>query len=177
LVRDGDDRDPGAVRDGLSSVTVYTRDFCRAGVDRAGNCYDRNMAALTTTQLGAVTGSTVIIDEADIEINAAAFSFARDPSSDPRALDLQAVLVHEIGHALGFADNCRARSSSARTDHRGRPLPDCRKAPADVLRSVMFPAAKLDDTGKSRNGKRTLSRDDIAGVCASYPSTAKPAND
>jgi hypothetical protein len=165
-VRDGDQAAPGAQRDGVSSVSFYTRDFCNGGVRRTGRCYDSRMAALTTTQYGEATAQEVAIDEADIELNAVNFRFAAGPVVRAAgSLDLQAVLVHEIGHVLGLADNCRAGGGGR--DDRGRALPDCRRASADVRRSVMFPAA-LIDAGRGVL-KRALSRDDVAGVCALYP--------
>jgi hypothetical protein len=174
-VRDGDERAPGALRDKVSSLSVYARAFCRGGVERSSGCYDPRMAALTTTQLGELVGDEIAIDEADIEVNAAGFRYAPLGRAAARGeLDFEAVLVHELGHALGLADNCRVGGASARSDHRGRSLPDCRVPAPHVLRSVMFPAAQTDPARAHSRQRRTLTSDDIAGACALYPA-AEPA--
>lgn len=171
-VRDGDDQAPGALRDRVSSVSVYAHRFCRGGVERRGGCYDPRMAALTTTQFGDTAGREIMIDEADIELNAADFRFAPvGRTAMAGELDLEAVLLHELGHAIGLADNCRAGGSSTHTDHLGRPLPACRQAPPAVLRSVMFPAAQVERGHATARQRRTLTDDDIAGACALYPMT------
>lgn len=65
-------------------------------------------------------------------------------------IDLQNTLTHEVGHFIGLAHNC------------GDPgLPACGPAFADA---TMYPNTSPGDLQK-----RSLSDDDVAGLCAIYP--------
>lgn len=64
--------------------------------------YGPNVSAYTTTY---VNGSTGVIDEFDIEINATPSWLATRPWSidgEPDKMDLQDVLTHEVGHVIGL---------------------------------------------------------------------------
>lgn len=169
-VRDqGADDAPGPLRDGVHSVSVYTRAFCSGGARTRSGCYDPRMAAVTTVHFGDVSADTVELAEVDIEVNAVSFRYPRGHAPlGAGALDLESVLVHELGHALGFDDSCRPGSAGrVLRDHLGHTVPECRAAPPAALRSVMFPAAQLPNQPARK--KRALSPDDRAGVCALYP--------
>jgi len=56
--------------------------------------------ALTNQLYGESTGQ---IDYADIEINTAANDFRLTDDDDPKKVDLQAVVTHEVGHYIGLA--------------------------------------------------------------------------
>lgn len=43
------------------------------------------------------------INEADIRINAANFGFTDDAAISPRKIDLESLMVHELGHVLGLS--------------------------------------------------------------------------
>jgi MYXO-CTERM domain-containing protein len=78
-------------------------------------------------------------------------------------VDLQNTVTHEAGHFVGLAHPCRADAVS------GDPsLPLCSApVPAGQVpynQRTMSPTTQAGDTGK-----RDLSADDIAGVCAVYP--------
>jgi hypothetical protein len=72
---------------------------------------DPSEIASTRITANWVTGEIV---DADIEINSYNYRFALPRESKPNALDLQAVLTHEIGHFLGLAhsDDPRALMSA-----------------------------------------------------------------
>ena len=76
--------------DGVNSIFFVTQDWPSRPEE----------LALTYTHVDA---STREILEVDIAINAAHHVFATE--SDPRAFDLQNVLTHELGHALGLPHN------------------------------------------------------------------------
>jgi hypothetical protein len=81
--------------------------------------------------------------------------------------DLQAALVHEFGHFLGFSHSCVLEGESAKDDQ-GRDVPPCVPAPESAIRSVMFFRTAADDATK-----RVLSPDDVRGVCEVYASDTK----
>jgi hypothetical protein len=93
------------------------------------------------------------IAEADIYLNAQLdWSAAADlPSDTPDgAKDLQAVLTHELGHALGLLHPCeRVATASA---------PECSEKYAGVAMNPIYSAEQ-----------RALSADDVNGVCYLYP--------
>ncbi len=113
------------------------------------DCWEEDSAiiALTTVLYNKRTGE---IADADIELNGAyyAFSTVDSPpcSSTPTVLpptcvatDVENTVTHEIGHVLG-------------------------------LNHTPVPGATMDATAPlGETSKRTLSDDDIAGMCAIYP--------
>lgn len=84
------------------------------------------------------------IVDADLEINSEIYKQNIGDPADPNLVDLKNTLVHEVGHFVGM-------------DH------------SSVPRATMFASADLGETMK-----RELSRDDIDGICASYPPTFVP---
>jgi hypothetical protein len=126
------------------------------------NCWDHGdgVIALTTTSYNRNTGEIV---DADIEFNGSPdangreFKFTATAGTRPIctatsaadsvcvSTDVQNTATHEIGHLFGLAHS-----------------PD----PA----STMFASASIGETGK-----RTLSQDDIDGICAIYPTGERAA--
>jgi hypothetical protein len=90
------------------------------------------------------------IGEADIYLNAHdfEFSFGAGPG-----LDAEAVITHELGHALGLLHPCEPRGADG--------APDCDAVGSDVAETTMYP---FYDAGQS-----TLAPDDEAGLCYLYP--------
>lgn len=109
---------------------------------------DPNMVAITITAFSTVSGE---IFDADIAVNGSSFDFldvtdenACHAESNP-PFDLRAILIHEMGHFIGF-------------DHE-----------ADT-ESTMFFSAPTCETKK-----RTLTDDDILGLCTVYAKAQPPA--
>jgi len=100
------------------------------------------------------------VAEADVELNALGFDWSL--GAEPRrtearpVVSLVPVLVHEIGHQLGFEDACGSR-------HDGSVHAGCG---ADELESVMV----------SGSGRAALSDFDVRRLCSRYPKNEAPSN-
>ena len=108
--------------------------------------YDERAVGMTTTQYDLSTGDIL---DVDMEFNGVSFNFGTviPGTSDPVLVDLQSAITHEIGHTLGFED----LYGSADRD------------------STMY---AYDAPGETK--KRTLTQDDIDGLCTLYPEDDDP---
>ncbi len=101
--------------------------------------WDGTSATTFATTIVNYDPNTGVIHDADIKVNDEFYRFATTPTPGPGEADLQNTLTHEAGHFLGFA-------------HSRHP------------EATMYGSASLGETKK-----RTLARDDIDGLCATYP--------
>ncbi len=99
-----------------------------------------NTLAITNHDYGVKSG---LINYADIEINTSAGTFAINDGDT--GIDLQAVLVHEVGHYIGLAHN---------------------NDPTSIMVATHCQAAERCQNTKST---RQLSDDDKLAVCTIYP--------
>lgn len=180
------------------NLVVFRRGWCSqiaeaaacmaSGAADCGNTYDcfedqapadRFIVALTSALYDPATGRIV---NADIEVNgwdgqgegtsvsgggsgpAYGWYFTCDGQATVQCttygqagciyIDLQNTLTHEIGHFIGLSHPC------------GDPgLPACSSDPGYV-QTTMYPQTTAGDVAK-----RTLSPDDVAGLCAIYPAS------
>ena len=130
--------------------------------------YEPSALAITTVFARQDTG--VVLD-ADVELNAVdggRFKWGdlvAGIGTGTHVEDLQNTLTHEFGHLLGLDHNCfLAGASRHGLDNNGNPVPDCERASAEIQDATMFAAVAPGDTLR-----RTLTPDDMAGVCAVYP--------
>jgi hypothetical protein len=160
-------------------------------------CYDTSATALTTVfyidKPGDANDGQIL--DADVELNNVNFAFTVDGtrpagSGSKTVADIQNTLTHELGHLLGLdhtcydgwnpcqADgHCKANSLSCQSeddciplDDHGQRIPRCTDVlSTDVTDATMFNYAQAMDTSK-----RTLSQDDIDGVCGIYPLAHDP---
>ena len=137
-----------AAGDGLNTICFSQDDSFAPGV----LAFTR---VTTATAIGQTAGTKTAafvgqILDADVELNPAIpFATPGALAANPSAYDLESILIHELGHALGFAES---------------PLPG----------ATMFPFAP--DLGTFRNGRTSpaspdapLADDDRAGLRALYP--------
>jgi hypothetical protein len=146
------------------------------------SCADWSIVALTSVLYDPASGRII---DADIEVNAwdgvveanatltgqrHGWYFTCDPSADQLGLtqcgeygqpgcvymDLQNTVTHEVGHVVGLRHPCTNDPS------REPDLPPCNPNAPGV--ETMDPQTVARETKK-----RTLSADDVAGVCAIYP--------
>jgi hypothetical protein len=126
--------------DGLTSIVVI-----ESGWEARG--YGATRAAITESRYVRV-GEQWMIADADILVNADTFDWtATDAPS------LTAILVHELGHAIGLAHPCEFGGVAGE--------PECAAMPEIASAAVMFP--------RYQPGAEALRPDDLAGLCALYP--------
>jgi hypothetical protein len=135
-------RTPALARDGI--VTVQ---FIESADDWHTRGYADDLGAMTELEYDVTNGSAVIVD-ADIYVNAWAFVWGVEPT-DPSIRDLQAVLTHEAGHALGLLHPCEVDGRD----------PSCIGVPRDTVMDPEYHGVS----------QRTLTSDDVAAVCDLYP--------
>jgi hypothetical protein len=136
---EGDDipgRQPLGAEDDAKPFGIYFRD--EAWPYGEGN----ELLARTHQNFGPRSGW---IDSSTIEVNTFGSVF-RLSDADPPAIDLQAVLTHEVGHYIGLAHS-------------------------SVEGSIMAPhyCQSAERCGPSTDRARALADDDMDAVCALYP--------
>jgi predicted Zn-dependent protease len=110
--------------------------------------HDDGWSSVASARAFALTSVTYnpkngVIADADIEVNTEFYRFSA--GEEPRAnhVDLLNTMTHEVGHFVGL-------------DH------------TDLRDATMFGTAPVGETAK-----RSLHPDDIAGICATYPSETR----
>ncbi|HVY31618.1 MAG TPA: hypothetical protein VHB79_34020 [Polyangiaceae bacterium] len=135
----------GAQGDGRNTLTIVTQGWAERGF--------ASSAAAYTDVLYEKDADGWHISEADIYVNGVDFDWVASgmTSSEGRLKSLEAVLTHEVGHALGLLHPCEIAPK-----HRE---PKCSSDPAFDI-TMMYPL--YDST------KLELSSDDRDGLCAVY---------
>ncbi|HEX9102792.1 MAG TPA: hypothetical protein VF997_11345, partial [Polyangia bacterium] len=156
--------------DGLPAV-IFRNDLWQ----RPGHApHDPSAIGLTTVMYvntPGVPGDGTILD-ADVELNNVNYTFTIDPATatarpGTQVADLENTLTHELGHVQGLAHTCWDHiTATPPLDDKGNPIPDCNDPtlPASITGTTMYPYATMP----GETSKRTLSTDDVNGVCNVY---------
>ena len=159
----------GVEGDGVNAVIFRASNYCNSR-GAAPTCDPLSLAVtwLYDTDSPGNAGDGQLF-ETDIEINGEAYEWGLSP--DIRTMDLQAALTHELGHALGLDHNCYESGFGLPRplDDQGNPTVNCDVATGAVAAATMYP-----QTNYASTRGRTLSDDDISGVCAIYPAGTSP---
>ena len=167
--------------DGKNTIKYRHDRWCRPAYgDEPEKCYRPEAAAITTlfhidNPQNADNG---LVIDADIEINAVDYMVATGCETSCVTLgddgiiqDLQNTLTHELGHVLGLDHTCWQFSDEpAPLDSTGKPVPSCDATLSAEIRD----ATMYTYQGPREVKKRTPEADDLAGVCAVYPTAADP---
>jgi hypothetical protein len=130
--------------DGINSVHWVDQGW--AGLAQ-GLAQDPSVAAFTDVQLEKSTNGGWRIAEADIYLNAEAFSWSKQGGAGK--LPIRQILLHEMGHVLGLLHPCGDADT-----------PACSSDPV-FGQCVMNPVYS--------ESRGMLSPDDVAGACFLYP--------
>lgn len=160
---------PRVRRDGVNAVVVRSNRWCPDSARLASECYDHTLHAQTQLRTGADASDVTSgrIAEADIEINAVDYRWNTGADQQQNSYNLKATLVHEIGHALGLAHDCRLVTLGEQTDNEGKPLPLC--STPQAKRSAMY----LDPQEAGRTLVLEPTESERRAMCTLYPSKVR----
>jgi len=118
------------------------------------------------------------IIDADIEINGVddAISINQQSLGTGPKSELQNTLTHELGHLQGLEHTCRVNGDPPRVDDQGNVVPLCTEVdpPRNAHDQAILDATMYNYQNAGETSKETLSDDDIAAVCAVYPTAKDP---
>jgi len=145
---------PAILDDRVNAVLLHERSWCPPGVVEPDQCYPADLRGRTHV-FPRLEDAEIV--GADVELNAVT---AGPAAATSRALDeLEASLVHELGHVLGLDHPC---GPNGRWNRSGQGLASC-DSPA-MRRQVMHPSwaawAHGDDL--------TPTAEEVAAVCEAY---------
>jgi hypothetical protein len=161
--------------DGTNLVKFRDDRWCRPATDEdPEDCHAPAAAGLTTLFFVEDEESSrngEILD-ADIELNGVNFAISADGNSNASGCkaDLSNTFTHEVGHLMGLDHTCWDGRGTQPVDHEGNPVPSCSSnLSSEITEATMYNFQACGETKKA-----SPEADDIAGVCAIYPSADDP---
>lgn len=133
--------EPAAAKDGVNTIS-WVADWSGAG-------FPTLSPGTTVMQYHGHDGVWEVAD-ADVYLDAEVDDWT---TVEGKGTSLQAVLTHELGHALGLLHPCEPNGDDG--------APDCKLADAAERATTMYP---FYDAGQA-----SLDSDDVAGICYLYP--------
>jgi MYXO-CTERM domain-containing protein len=168
--------------DGKNTVKYRHDRWCRPAYGKEPEkCYRPEAAAITTLFHidNPDNPDNGLVIDADIEVNAVDYMVATGcetacVTEGDRGIvqDLQNTLTHELGHVIGLDHTCwQPGDGAAPLDGEGKPVPSCS---SPTLSDEVLDATMYTYQGPRETKKRTPEADDVAGVCAVYPTDQDP---
>lgn len=131
VVRVAERKSADAIQDGTNLVLLRTKKWCPTrAVDREEGCYAPQREAITRLYLSK---DQRVIVEADLEVNGVNANWISAGKTDAR--QLEALLMHELGHVLGLDHACGLQMT--RGAAAGENLRSCSTPAARA--SIMYP--------------------------------------
>ena len=175
--------------DGANVVKFRTDRWCHPDDEQSQNvCYSSVAAGITTVFYVDRPGDSddgVILD-ADVELNNLDFTFdfvdrVGGPTKSARPgttiADFENTIVHELGHLQGLDHTCKDSATPANeVDENGKTPPSCSGLMGLPLTEFMkiTEATMFNSAAPAETKKRTPESDDVAGICAAYPTAQRP---
>lgn len=166
-------------RDKVNIIKFRDAAWCRPAVKNdPARCYGESAAGITTAVYvdDASSDRDGAIVDMDVELNGKNFAISNSGvtlGSAACMADLKNTLTHELGHLLGLEHPCLAGGDPDRVDGEGNAVPSCGTAiDPKIVEATMY---NFQDCGETK--KATLSDDDIAGICVTYPTADDPGTD
>jgi len=168
-------------RDNVNVIKFRDTSWGRPAVgDDPARDYPHAAAGITTAVYidDAKSPRDGAIIDADIEINGVDDAISIDQQSlgkGPRS-ELQNTLTHELGHLQGLEHTCRVDGDRARVDDQGNAVPLCTEVdpPLNAHDQAILDATMYNYQVAGETSKESLSDDDIAAICAVYPTAKDP---
>lgn len=178
-------RDLQSGYDGVNAIMFREDSWCRPATgDEPEFCYPQASIAVTNIyhldKPGDAHDGRIL--DTDIEFNAVDYAVAvcdevtgmcTTGGAGPNA-DLANTLTHELGHVLGLDHTCWDQPGAAPLDADGNVVPSC--FPEGNLSQDVRDATMYNFQDANETKKRTFAPDDIAGLCAIYPTSMDPGN-
>jgi len=146
---DGFTSTPAVLGDGVSTISWV----------RTGWALGATAGAHTDLVTQKTQDGQWVIVEADVQLNAENFDWTVDATPTGSAKELNAILLHELGHFLGLTHPCAPEAAiCADGCESDAALPSCTAADDDIVMNPVYDTRRV-----------MLSDDDRAGLCALYP--------
>lgn len=147
--------------DRINAVLLHEKRWCPPGSVQHEDCHPADLSGRTHLypRLAQNAPDDGVLSGADVEINGVGKPWGGGSPSPEAELQLEAILLHELGHVLGLDHPCGPNLAWSRA---GKPLKPC-DTPA-MQDQVMHPSWKAT----SQPSDMAPSKAEVATICAAY---------